>query len=205
MMNSDIDPWAEARETIDAIELRELREARAAEKERRARLYRAARAAAEDWLPGTGDDPHVERLRRHAVDLALEEPAIAVHWLGRDSPTDRLVQRGNAVALSGQGNRMIMVPPIVGEPSYVTVLHEIGHFRAPGFGGKLQCEAAAWRYCRQVAIVWSHECQQTMIRCVNTYSANADRTATNLMGALDVERLIGSYEYAQERLRRIQK
>jgi hypothetical protein len=204
-MNRNIELDDEARELLESIKLRELREAAAAERRRRDSLYAVARAASEDWQPGSGNDPHLETLRRHAVDLALEEPAITIHWLCRDSPTDRLVQRGNAVALSGQGNRIVMVPPIVGEPSYVTVLHEIGHFRAPCFGGKLQCEAAAWRYCRQVAIVWSHECQQTMIRCVNTYSANADRTATNLIGALDVERLIGSYEYAQERLRRLQK
>ena len=81
---SRIEVDAEARELLDRIAARELRDAIAAERERRERLYRAARAAAEVWLPRIADDPHVERLRRHAVDLALEEPAITVHWLRRD-------------------------------------------------------------------------------------------------------------------------
>ena len=192
---------AEARELLDGIAARELRDAVAAERERRERLYRAARAAAEAWLPRVADDPHIERLRRHAVDLALEEPAIKVHWLQRDSATEKLVAGSRAVALPG--HRTIMATPIVGEATYVGVLHELGHLRARDGVGKIQREAAAWRYCRRSALVWSEECQRTMARSINTYVTNAERTATNLLGALEVEKLCSSYEYAQERQRRV--
>jgi len=209
-MNDIDDAYAEARRLLLAIEARELREAVAVEREavaaelqRREQLYRAARAAADEWRPGAGKDPELERLRRHVIDLALEDPPITVHWLGRDSATERLVQKDNAVALTG--HRAVLVQAVINEPTYVSVLHEFGHIRAPRSGGPLQQEAAAWRYARQVALVWTRECQQTMVSCLNTYLAIADRTTTNLMGALEIDRLCGSFEYAQERHRRLEQ
>ena len=164
-------------------------------------IYRAARAAAISWSPRIADDPPVERLRRHAVDLALEEPAITIHWLQRESATEKLVAGSLAVALPG--HRTIMATPVVGEVTYVGVLHELGHIRAPDVAGTLQREAAAWRHCRRCSIVWGEEAQKTMVRSINSYLRNAERTATNLLGAAEVEKLCSSFEYAQERQRRV--
>ena len=125
-----------------------------------------------------------ERERRlqiaHVVPLALEPPAVDIAWVSAGTHADRLLRPAGGVSLGGK--RAIAVPPILTIEDVATCLHEIGHQRDLGYGGRVSREAAAWRWAIEHALYWDFRLQRHMKECLSTYL----QAATDLRDVVDV-------------------
>jgi hypothetical protein len=146
----------------------------------------------------------IERLRRHVVDLAAEEPPIDIRWLAWGTRSQQLVGTDNGVAIFDR-NRTVLIEPVRDEPTYAVAIHEIAHHRAKRSSRTLRSEVAAWAWAKEHALVWTEACQQRMVKALGSYAAAAGDSANELLDLLELERLCSRTEYARERQRRLER
>ena len=103
-------------------------------------------------------------------------------------------------ALAFPNAKVAVCPPITSVRSYVVVLHEVGHNRDRSSYGKLAREVFAWRWAREHALVWDEEAQNCMVDSLRSYLVNTE--LKDVLGVLEVERLISPTEYKRELARR---
>ena len=94
------------------------------------------------------------------------------------------------------------LPSIIDKDSYLTALHERGHLAAPCPGSKLKWEIVAWRYARERALVWDAECQEGMVRALQSHVNTANRD--DVLDVIAVEQFCSAIEFKRERQRRLE-
>jgi hypothetical protein len=199
----------ELKRIVDGIKQREYerdvlvprRAAEEAARQQRVREYARAEQSALLWTRWNTLPPEVVRLQRHYVDLALVEPQVHLIWLSRDTRSEELVGVNNAGAFIV--SRKVLVPPITGSGPAATVGHEIGHCRTAHVRGRLQMEAAAWRWSKEHALVWDGTAQATMVGALQTYTNTAERN--DVLEVLDIEGLCSTDEFRREQNRQLQR
>jgi hypothetical protein len=177
------------------------RQAEATATEHRLREYARAEHAALVWTSWDTLPAEVLRLQRHYVDLALEEPRVDLFWLSRDTRSAELVGKNNA--LSFGRFLKVVAPPITGRATAVDVGHEIGHCRTAHVQGRLQREAAAWRWSKEHCLFWDKTTQASMVRALQTYTNGAEKV--DVLDVMAIEELCSTDEFRREQNRQLQR
>jgi hypothetical protein len=169
----------------------------AARSKRESEIQRAV-AASEAWT-GVTPSAQVVRWIEHFVDHVLAGPRVAIRWLARYTKAAHLVLPFKGVAFLYPD--VAVIPPIHDEDTLLTAWHELAHGRTKDVSGRLAREAAAWKYARQHAPIWSASMQMGMRESVRSHLANA--MLENVVEVHSLEQLISNHEYRVERQRRV--
>ncbi len=150
--------------------------------------------------------PDLIALQRHWVDHAIAY-LVTINWLRPGMRSTELVGHDNAVALVRKGERCVLCPGITDAKSAASFGHEVAHHAIWGkVAGKLEIEAAAWRWCREHTPCpwWNDEAQQCMTAALATYTRAAERDGFNALAVMEIEILCSDLEYKREIVRRRQ-
>jgi hypothetical protein len=177
-------------------------EAHAELERRRAAEYARADRAAVEASPRWAMEPGTLRLRRHACDLSLVDPPVAIHWLEPGLASTALVGPDNAI--TNCQRRHVFAPPVIGEHDYATVLHELGHVRTMVLPptAQIEREVHAWKWAMRNAAVWTDVARRNMELALRSYIRIAGRR--DLVGICEAEDLISDESFERERARRHQ-
>jgi hypothetical protein len=186
-------------------------------KKAREHEYGRAKAAAEAWLQDldrkldrlswsqslqvrAGISPQVERLQRHVVDLAAQEPAIQLIWLSPGARSVELVGRGNSVAILNK--HATVCEPVCDVASHATVTHEIAHLRDPNVrtSSRLARELFAWSWARKHCLAWDAAAQAAMVAALQTYIDSSPKR--DLLEVIEAEEFIRPIHFRAEQVRR---
>ena len=85
------------------------------------------------------------------------------------------VQREDASKFKNETcSRLAFYPKITGVLTYIVALHEIGHLATASRHGTLLNEATVWIWVKNIAVVWTPECDQLVAGCLGTYASRVE-------------------------------
>src|SRR4051812_25146933 len=103
----------------------------------------------DEHFEAAGAKPSLDAMRQHIERLTAQHDIV---WTRCKRACDAWALRERDGARDE-----IYTPPITGEITYATALHEIGHIRGryQGSANKMTRELWAWNWARRNAIVWT--------------------------------------------------